>query len=290
MRSLRPFVPTFLWALVLSGFLAVRPASAQPTDAHAPSAPPIERAVTHSGEAPPSTEASHAEALSQIDSLRGAGAFEEAIVRLDSLRALRGDRVDVLWRLVFARIRVATVESEGREETGPQAIRYERALDDARAALRVDSSRARAHLATAIAEGRLALSGGTQTRVERARAVRRHVDRALALDPTLAAAYHVRGRWHRRVSEVGRLKRALANVMYGGLPDASLEQSLTDFQQAIALDDRAYHHLELAKTYLKMGRKEPAREALHTVLIKMNEHPLDPLYKNEARRLLGGLE
>lgn len=290
MCPLRTLISLFVWASVLSVFLTARPTAAQPAGAHAPTVPPGKIPVADSIENEAPREASHAEALSRIDSLRRAGAFEEAIVRLDSLRTRRGDQVDVLWRLVFARIRLATVESYGRTESSGQAARHERAFDDASAALRVDSSSARAHLAMAVAEGQLAHSAEARTQVERARAVRRHVDQALSLDSTLAAAYHVRGRWHRRVSEVGRLKRALANVMYGGLPDASHEQSQADFTRAIALDDRAYHHLELAKTYLKMDRTDPARRALHTVLIKMNEHPLDPLYKKEARQILGGLE
>lgn len=233
---------------------------------------------------PEAGAASVDEALARVDSLRQEGAYHAAITALDSLRDVRGDRVDFLWRLTFARTRLGTIT----EDKDQRNDLYMRALENADAALKLDSTSALAHLSKAVAEGRVALDAGTRERVQRSRAVKEHVDRAIALDSTLAIAYHVRGRWHRKVDDLGFFQKTIVRTVYGGLPDASFEQSIQDFKRAIELEDMMYHHLELAKTYFKLDRDEAGREELHHVLLMPNEDPLDPRHKAEARAMLAG--
>jgi tetratricopeptide (TPR) repeat protein len=166
---------------------------------------------------------------------------------------------------------------------------YEQSLGNARVALRLDSTDARAHLAVAVAEGRVALTAGTQEKIRRSRAVKRHSDRAIELDSTLASAYHVRARWNREVADLGFFSRTIVKTIYGGLPDASFEQAVRDFKTAIRLEDKVIHHLELGKTYLKMDREEEARAEFRTAI---NMNPVDPdapLHKQEARDRLDDL-
>jgi tetratricopeptide (TPR) repeat protein len=166
---------------------------------------------------------------------------------------------------------------------------YEAALENAEAALAADSSDAHAHLARAIAEGRVALSAGTKERIRRSRAVKRHADRAIELDSTLAAAYHVRARWNREVADLGFFERTIVRTVYGGLPAASFEQSVRDFETAIRLEDKIVHHLELARTYMKMDREQEARDHLQTALSMNASDPDDPMHKSDARDLLDDL-
>lgn len=230
--------------------------------------------------------ASLQEALITIDSLRQAGAFQAARERLEALRDERPGRVDVLWRLAY------TLSDFGKitEDEERRAQYYEEALDAATAAVESDSTSARAHLAMAVAEGRVALDAGTKERIQRSRAVKEHADRAIALDSTLAGAYHVRGRWHREVDDLGFFKRVVIKTVYGGLPDASFEQAERDFKRALELEDAIHHHLELGKTYVKLDRPDAAREELRTVLEMSSPDPLAPLYKEEARELLDDLD
>lgn len=221
-------------------------------------------------------------ALATVDKLRSAGEFREALSRLNTLREERGDDVGVLWRMSLNRIDIAkTVDSE---ET--LAEHYKKALTLAEAALSVDSTSAHAHLAKAIAEGRIALDAGTRERVQRSRAVKEHTERAIELDPNLAPAFHVRGRWHREVSDLGFFERAVVKTVYGGLPTASFEQAVRDFKRAIELENIRFHHLELARTYLKMDRPADAREELKTVIELPAKEPFDARYKEEAQELL----
>jgi len=225
-------------------------------------------------------------ALGHVDERRADGAFRDALSRLSELREQHGDRAPILWRLSFVRVDIGkTADTEGAAQQ-----HYREALTLAEAALTVDESRAHSHLARAVAEGRLALDAGRRERVERSRAVKRHADRAIELDSTLAGAFHVRGRWHREVSDLNFLERAVVRTVYGGLPDASFEQAVQDFRRAIELEDVRFHHLELAKTYLKMDRPADARAELETVTELPPREPFGERYLKEARALLADLD
>lgn len=230
-------------------------------------------------------EASLDSALVQVGELRETGVFDEALRRLTDLRNEHGERVEVLWRLAMTHVDLAKTVSD-EEAVGEH---YRNALTFADAALSADSSSAHAHMAKAVAEGRIALNAGTRERVRRSRTVKEHADRAIELDPDLPGAYHTRARWHREVSDLNFFERTIVRTVYGGLPDASFEQSVRDFQRAIELENVRFHHLELAKTYLKMDRKEDARNELNTVIRLSPKEAFADRYKREAEKLLSEL-
>jgi tetratricopeptide (TPR) repeat protein len=225
-------------------------------------------------------------ALTTVDSLRQAGDFRAALSRLQSLRTEQPEQIEVLWRLVYTWVDLG----KNTDGDNQRAQYYGNAINVAEAGLEADSSSARAHLAMAVAEGRAALDAGTRERIERSRAVKRHADRAIAIDSTLDGAYHTRGRWHREVEDIGFFQRAIVKTVYGGLPESSIEQSVQDFQTAIELHDEVFHHLELAKTYLQMDRPEDARRELQTALDMSDPDPFAPQYKEEAQELLDDLD
>lgn len=221
-------------------------------------------------------------ALAEVDSLREAGAFRDAFGQLNTLRNEHPDHAGVLYRLAFTRVDIGEqADSDRQRET-----LYSEALDDAEAALQADTSSANAHLAMAIAQGRVALSAGTKEKIGRSRAVKQHADRAIEINPDLAAAYHVRARWNREVADLGFFSRAIVKTVYGGLPEASFEQAVEDFKTAIQKEDKIVHHLELARTYMKMDRESDARSELQKVLAMDASDPDDPMHKRDARKLL----
>ncbi|WP_022835518.1 tetratricopeptide repeat protein [Salisaeta longa] len=227
--------------------------------------------------------AAHAQALplSTIDSLRQAGAFQEALETINTAQTGRPPAVALLWREALTEVDI------GEQRSGDaQAQQYAKALETAQQALAADSSNAHAHLALAIAQGRVALNAGTGERIRRSRAVKTHVDRAIALDSTLAPAYHVRARWNREVADLGFFSRAIVRTVYGGLPEASFEQAVRDFKTAIRLEDKIIHHVELARTYMKMDEEDPARKHLNIALQMPVKDPDDPRHKEDARKLL----
>lgn len=226
------------------------------------------------------------EALDEVDDLRMDGEFRQALATLSGLREEHPEHAGVLWRL--SRTKVDLGEQASREEE--QERLYREALADAEEAIAADSTNAQAYLAAAIAAGRVGLISGTREKVEMSRQVKEHVDRALELDPASPAAYHVRGRWHYEVASLGFFSRAVVRTVYGGLPDASYEAAVEDFQRSIELDDRVVDRLELGRTYLALDQEDRARAELQKALELPNKDPDDPDYKEDARSLLDELE
>jgi tetratricopeptide (TPR) repeat protein len=253
--------------LLSIGVLALAPAAAAQSSDGA-----TERPVSEAG-------------LATIDSLREAGAFREAYGQLTERATQPPSNAEIQWRLALTQIDMGeTTDSEQKRSS-----LYTEALKAAQAALAVDSTNAHAHYARAVAEGRLALTAGTREKIQRSRAVKHHADRAIALDSTFSAAYHVRARWNREVADLGFFERTIVKAVYGGLPEASFEQSVRDFKTAIRLEDTIIHHLELARTYLKLDEDDRAREHLRLALEMPATDPDDPRHKENARALLDDL-
>lgn len=225
-------------------------------------------------------------AFADVDSLRAGGDFQSALVHLQDLRTRHGDHAEILSRMSLLKVDSAkTSDDDQRVKT-----LYQDALSLADDALAADSTVARAHHAKAVAEGRIALDAGRQERVRRSRTVKHHADRAIALDSTLDEPYHVRARWHREVADLGFLEKVVVKTVYGGLPDASIDQSVRDFKRAIALEDKRFHHLELARTYMQMDREEDAKEELRDLLELPPQGPFDRKYGLQAQQFLDSLE
>lgn len=219
--------------------------------------------------------------LTRIDELRRQGQFRAALTRLDSLAEHRPPSTGLYWR------RALLLTDLGKRTTDEdEAISlYRRAQAVADSARDTDETSPWAHLVSALAAGRLTLHVGRGERVRQSRAVKEHTDRAIALDSTLAPAYHLRGRWHREVADLNFIQRTLVKAIYGGLPEASFDRSIQDFKRAIDLESKPYNHLELAKTYLELDREGDARAHLQRAL-ELSGSPFDDVHKSEARSLL----
>jgi Flp pilus assembly protein TadD len=136
-----------------------------------------------------------------------------------------------------------------------------RSLEDAKQAEALAPENAKAHLAVAVAYGRLADFEDNRSKLEDSRQVKAEADKTLQLDPKEDYAYHVLGRWNYAVATLNPVLKLLAKYIYGGMPDASLEAAVQDYQKAIALaPQRVIHHYEIARAYLALGRKGDARK------------------------------
>jgi tetratricopeptide (TPR) repeat protein len=225
-------------------------------------------------------------AFQEVDLLRAAGELEQVRGLLEAARQERPGDAEALWRL--SRTYVDLGERAAQREQ--QEIFFQKGIDIAGEAVEADDGNDNAHLAYAIAAGRLGLISGTGQKVELSRVVKEHVDRALALNPHNAAAYHVRARWNYAIADLGFVAKAAARLVYGGLPVASFEQAVNDYRHATELDNRTIHYLELGRTYLKLGRKEEARASFRSALAAPHRDPADPQHKQEVRDLLEQLE
>lgn len=221
--------------------------------------------------------------LLRTDSLLSAGSFVEALRTISTLRHTHPVNGDLLWRSAYTRVQLG----ERAESPAIREVFYRTALEEASLAIAEAPASANAHFALAMAAGRWApLQSSNQEKIRLSRLVKESADRAIELDPQHDGAYHARARWHYEISQLGFLTRSYARLVYGGLPDASLEQAIEDFRRALKIKNRIAHHLYLGQALAADGQREAAIGHWKTVLDMPVDHPSDPRYKEEAEAFL----
>jgi tetratricopeptide (TPR) repeat protein len=211
---------------------------------------------------------------------------EAALVRYQAAVEAEPDDAGARWRLARAHADVG-LELQAADEDAARR-HYRQGLGAARRAVELDPDCANAHFFVAVCAGRLALLEGARARIQLSREVRAEAERTLALDPGHDGACHVLGRWNLELATLGWLQRALAKVVYGGVPPgASLEEAAEMLERAIALDPRRpVHHLEYARVLVAQGRLDQARLELRACLDLPRVQWDDPIHKADAARLL----
>jgi tetratricopeptide (TPR) repeat protein len=171
-----------------------------------------------------------------------------------------------------------------RRRLGRESVEY------ATRAVEADPNNALARLALSICLGRVALYEPPRTRMEYSRQLRREAELAARLDPRLDYAWHVLGRWHYELATLNPAIRAIAQAVYGRLPDASLEQAEEYLQRAIRTGPpRVVHHIELGRTLIALGRTEEGRQQIERGLALPSREKDDEETKARGRAALATL-
>lgn len=220
-----------------------------------------------------------------LEQVRDEGRFDWIMTRLETLSTEYPGNGRVLWRLARTRTDVAERTDDRRERR--RLLRL--AIEEAEQAVQALPSNSNAHLTMAVVAGRKAMISRTREKIDLSRTVREYADMAVDLDSLNDLAWHVRGRWHFEVTELGFLARNFVRLAYGGLPDASIGEAESDFRRAIELHDRVVHRYELGRVLLEQDRIPEAREQLRIAVEMPREDVTDPVYKERARELLQGL-
>ncbi len=131
----------------------------------------------------------------------------------------------------------------------------------AKKAIKGNEASADAHYALAMALGRINENASSKQKIANAKIIRAQVDRAIALNPKLAGAYHILGRWHRTIAGFSAIEKAMINSFFGGVPQGgSYEDAIKSFMTAISLEPKYMNHqYELAQTYYEMGKMVEAK-------------------------------
>jgi len=174
------------------------------------------------------------------------------------LCAMDSTNVDYMSNLSFAYSKVGANLSEESK----QLKYYAKAKKIAGKAKKANDKHAFAHYAYALALARENENAKTKVKIINAKEIKKECDRALALDPTLAGAYHIMARWHRTFAGFSNFEKAMVNTFYGGVPKGgSYKDALEMFQKAIKLEPwYMLHTYELAVTYHEMGKDDYAKK------------------------------
>lgn len=175
-------------------------------------------------------------------------------------------------------------------DPGENARRIQKALEYSKRAVDLDPHNSVALLSEAVCYGKLGLYGGTRQKIEYSRLVKEYAERALAADPNYAYAHHVLGQWEYEVASLGRTKRFLILVVYGGIPAASTEDAVRHLEQAVRLEPgTASHRLALGFAYLANEQPAKARQMFEQVIAMPRREFYDADCRRQAQRAIASL-
>ena len=148
-----------------------------------------------------------------------------------------------------------------------------------------------AYLSVAIGNAKMIPLLGKKAQMEASRDVKTAVDKSISLDCHKDLAWHILGCWNQRLADIGTVKRTLAQMFYGKVPEATNEEAVKCFQEAIKLNPkRPIHFIELGRTYAKMGQTAVARVYIKRGLAMPNIGKDDPAVKQSGRETLATLQ
>lgn len=207
------------------------------------------------------------------------GAFETLKVAVK----VNPSSYSALWKLSELCSRIG--KRQAKKETQQEFYKLGRAY--AQRAVFVNPQGADGYYVLAVAMGRMAMSQSGKERVNSVKEIRGNIEKALQLNPNHGRAWHVLGKWHYEVSNLGMFEKAALKLIYGGLPPASLQESIRCYEKARSLEpDFALNYLELAKAYHRNGQDDKARDCLRKLPTLPNKTGDDNHIKQEGARLL----
>lgn len=211
------------------------------------------------------------------------GDTRAALASFRAAEAIEPQNAGVLLRISkqFGDLIPLTKQEENARRIAELALNYgNRALD-------ADRNNAKAHLNLAISYGHLTDFVGNKTKLEYSKVIYDETQKSIELDPTDDYAWHVLGRWEAGVANVNGMLKALAAIVYGGMPKASNEEAVRCFKKALEIaPQRIMHHGELAHVYKQMGKNDLALQEWQNILGIRAQDGDDEKYQQEARAAL----
>jgi tetratricopeptide (TPR) repeat protein len=217
-------------------------------------------------------------ALARADDLENRDQLKPALELLETLNRAHPDNPAVLRRLANVYADMVDVAPEKEQKAlAKQALSYAQ-----RAVARAPHD-AKAHLALAIAYGKMADFVDNRTKMEYSKYVKSEGERAIQLDPKTDDAYEVLARWNFEMATLNPILAGIAKILYGDLPPASKEQAFEYFNKAIAISpNNVGYHAEYAKALEKSGQTQAAKAEWRKVLQLPPLDDEDRRYQREA--------
>jgi tetratricopeptide (TPR) repeat protein len=221
--------------------------------------------------------------VAQSDAAEKQGKPRAALVSLRAAEAIEPQNFGVLLRI--SKQYGDLVETTKPEDSAKQMAQT--ALDYGNRALEVDPKNAKAHLNLAVSYGHMTDFVGNKTKLEYSKVIHDETLKSIELDPNDDFAWHVLGRWEAGVANVNGVLRALATLVYGGMPKASNEEAVKCFKRALEIaPQRLMHHAELAHVYKQMGKHDLELQEWQNTLGIHAQDSEDESYQKEAKAAL----
>jgi len=217
----------------------------------------------------------------EVNSKKKLGVFKK-LVAMDSTNA------EYFANLSFAYSKVGA----NLDDESLKMKYYKKAKSVASKAKKLNDKSAMAHYSYALALARENENAKTKVKIANAKEIKSECDKALAIDPKLAGAYHVLGRWHRTFAGFSSFEKTMVNTFYGGTPKGgTYKDALEMFQKAIELEPwYMLHTYELAVTYHEMGKDDYAIKFLEKAMKLPQSYEDAKLCYKDCEKLLAELK
>jgi len=201
--------------------------------------------------------------LQKADQLEDSDHLSEALQILQSVEQSDPDNPEILYR-------ISNVNAESIDTASDQKQKKafaQTALKYAKRAVEKGPNLSDAHLALAIASGKITDFVDNRTKMEYAKVIQSEAEKAIQLNPKNDLAYLVLAKWNFEMSDLNPILRGIAQMLYGQVPASSEEKAVEYFKKAISLSpNRIANRFEYAQALDRMGRKEEARAEYQKVL------------------------
>lgn len=165
-----------------------------------------------------------------------------------------------------------------------------KSLEYSRKAVAVNPKSSDSHLALALSLGKNTEFMGNRQKIEASREMKTAAETALRLNPKSDYAHHMLGRWHQEMAGIGGATRALAKIIYGGVPNGTHQEALGHFESARKINGRRLiHQIEYGRTLAMMGREAEAKTAIQKGLEMPNREADDKDSKERGRKTLDSI-
>jgi len=166
-----------------------------------------------------------------------------------------------------------------------------KALDYAERALKLSDKSDIAHLCVAVCYGRIAPLESARKKIAYSKQVKEHVDAALALNPHNDLALYVLGEWNYELASLNPVLRMLVKMIYGEMPEASMDRAEECFRSALALNaTEPSYYIELGRALAAKGDKVQALAEMKRGYGMPDVQRDDAFVKNRARELYESLQ
>jgi tetratricopeptide (TPR) repeat protein len=216
---------------------------------------------------------------------------EKALDLLKKAEKTDTDNFEIIWRISRTYVDIAErMPTSTSEQEDAQIATYQKALEYAEKAVKLQPNNSIGYLRKAIANGKIALFKGVFSVAGVVNGVRADVEKAIQLNTGgnfyQGVAHYVLARTHAKTSDKWKPARAIL-----GLGWADNEVALTEYKKAIQLyPTYIMFYVDYAISLIREDEYKTAREMLNKALTQPIQHQDDDKRLAEAKKLLNDIK
>jgi hypothetical protein len=232
-------------------------------------------------------DASFTNSLARADVAQKNGDIEEVLKILNADEQAQGNNATNLC--VISRRYCDLTYSTDSTTTQKDLVAH--ALTCAQHAVNDNPKNATAHASLAVCYAKSCNYADIKTKLTYSKIFKSEAEKALALDPRQDVAWYLLGRWNYGMAKVGFFSRAYVRMVYGGLPQASLQEAVNNFKKACDLaPNHILNHAGLAMAYEAVGERKLQIAELEKCCALKPLSPEDKEAFQDAQKKLSALQ